>query len=146
MILRPWRLHFGIRDLHFGVLGTRFGDPGSQRDTFWDTCGSRHGFLLILGGFGDRLGDHFGIISVTFSRFASSISKYEPQGADFRRKLFGKSFFVELALPRPVCLFLTSQGGLWDHFGTLWLTFWSLLVTLGALFLIFKGPGDRLEM
>ena len=28
----------------------------------------------------------------------------------------------------------------------IWLTFWCLLVTLGALFLIFRGPGDRLEM
>ena len=26
------------------------------------------------------------------------------------------------------------------------LTFWRLLVTLGALFLVFKGPGGRLEM
>ena len=28
----------------------------------------------------------------------------------------------------------------------IWLTFWCLLVTLGALFLIFWGPGGRLEM
>ena len=30
--------------------------------------------------------------------------------------------------------------------GWIWETFWCLLVTLGALFLIFEGPGDRLEI
>ena len=101
---------------------------------------------MILGGFGDRLGDHFGIISVTFSRFASSISKYEPQGADFRRKLFGKSFFAELApLSSRLLVFEVSGWAL----GSLWDTLAHILVSFGdpgCTFSDFKGPGDRLEI
>ena len=48
------------RGLRFSTLGIHCGDPGSHRDTSWDTFGSRLGFLVILGGFGDPLGDYFG--------------------------------------------------------------------------------------
>jgi hypothetical protein len=34
---------------------------------------------------------------------------------------------------------------IWCPVGGIWLTFWCLLVTLGALFLMFMGPGDRVE-
>ena len=42
------------------------------------------------------------------------------------------------------CTFSTYSL-IWCPAGGIWLTFWSLLVTLGSLFLIFWGPGDRLE-
>ncbi len=35
---------------------------------------------------------------------------------------------------------------IWCPVGGMWLTFWCLLVTLGSLFLTFKGIGSRLQI
>jgi len=84
--------------------------------------------LTDFDGFRGPLRTHFGIISVTFSRFASSISKYEPQEADFWRKLFGNSLFAELApLSGRLLVFEVSGWAL----GSLWDTLAHILVSFG---------------
>ena len=40
----------------------------------------------------------------------------------------------------------STNSLIWCLEGGIWMTFWCLLVTLDVLFLIFKGPGDRLEI
>ena len=46
---------FGRLGAQFGTLGGPWGDPGTVGRTPKDTLGSRLGFLLILGGFGDPI-------------------------------------------------------------------------------------------
>jgi len=116
--------------------------------------------IQVLSGFWDSLGTNFGVILVTFSWFGVQQTR---QMTSKVRILTYLAKSDEIAPPQAhltcnpieparadrmsaVCLFLRSRGGLWGHFGTLWLTFWGFLVTLGALFLIFGGPGGRLEM
>ena len=104
-----WAIQVSLGTLHSAPLG-----PDVDFDGFWGP-----------------LRTHFGIICVTFSRFASSISKYEPQGADFRRKLFGNSLFAELApLSSRLLAFEVSGwalGSLWD--------------TLAHILVSFDDPG-----
>ena len=67
------RVIFGAQVSHLGGLVAPFGTLGGHLDDLWipgdtpqDTLGSRSGFLLILGGFGDAIGSHFGLILAIF--------------------------------------------------------------------------------
>ena len=104
------------------------GDPGVPGDASLSTVESRCRFCQILMDLGVLFGPTLGSFPGFFSRFASSISKYEPQGADVRRKLFGNSLFAELApLSGRLLVFEVSGWAL----GSLWDTLAHILVSFG---------------
>ena len=136
----------GTWRLHFGTFGTHFGGPGTYGDALGSTLGSRPALLSILGGFGTSLGTPFGsqiAQKSSKSRRKNHIEKYCAQSAahdvpgdppGLVSSTRNQHFQISNRIPKMINL---------NGFGCL---FGGFLETLGTLFLIFKGPGDSLEM
>ena len=138
---------------HFGTLSDHFGDPGVHRDTQQAPWGPGVHFYRFYGVFGESPGTHFRHISVIFLWFG--VAKCETVSRSMFLMILGwkcclnavsvcaitiiKLWFLNGFTFSTYSEILCPEGGLW-------VTFRCLLVTLGALFLIFEGLGDRLEI
>ena len=106
--------------LHFGTLSDRFGDPGVTFPRFfcdlrWQSEESFRSMFLMILGW-----------KCCLNAVAACV-----------KTIIKTTFFIWFP-----CFHLFTN---WCAVGEIWLTFGCILVTLGALFLIFKGPGVSLK-